>query len=120
MSELTRPADPAPTTTRSQSKRRGLGHLPSARRSLITSSPRRATQGKSPRSTKEPMSAGDRMPSSDSMRASWVPAFTNTAVPASIPTWLTQAKVKARMGVSAIARLTTKKGKIGTRRRVKR
>ena len=46
--------------------------------------------GKMPSSANEPKIAGEMMPLSELICASCVPAFTNTAVPASMPSWLTQ------------------------------
>ena len=68
----------------------------------------------------EPIRAGDRMPPRLSMRASWVPAFTYTTVPANMPSWLTQKKVQVRIAVRPSSRLTRKKGNTGTRRSVNR
>ncbi|MCY1546793.1 hypothetical protein D9M68_828080 [compost metagenome] len=48
-----------------------------------------AINGNTPSSTNEPSSAGLRMPWSESICASCVPAFTYTSVPASMPIWLT-------------------------------
>jgi len=69
---------------------------------------------------KEVTSAGERMPLSDSIWSSWAPAFTYTAVPASMPTWLTQQNVHSDSGVTDIARLTAKNGNAGTSRSANR
>ncbi len=46
--------------------------------------------GKMPSNANDPRIAGETMPFSEEICASCVPAFTNTAVPASMPNWLTQ------------------------------
>ena len=51
---------------------------------------RLAMNGKSPSSTNAPSRPGDRIPLSEVICASCVPAYTYTTVPASMPTWLTQ------------------------------
>ena len=76
--------------------------------------------GKMPSSTKLPISPGDRMPLKVSIWAICVPAFTNTMVPASMPIQLTAANVIVFMGVKPMARLITKNGNAGTRRRPNR
>ena len=43
-----------------------------------------------PSSTNESSRPGERIPDNESIFASWVPAFTYTIVPASMPSWLTQ------------------------------
>ena len=56
----------------------------------MTSITLRATSGNTPNTISEPSTPGDTTPDSESMRASCVPAFTYTRVPASMPSWLTQ------------------------------
>ena len=60
------------------------------------------------------------MPCNEVICANCVPAFTYTSVPASMPSWLTQAYVQTRMAVRPISRLMAKNGSTGTRRSVKR
>ena len=75
---VTRPAEPAPMTTRLRSKRAGLTAAQRAYtlRALTASTILLAISGKMPSSAKAPISPGDRMPDGDSIAASCVPAFT--------------------------------------------
>ena len=76
--------------------------------------------GNTPSSTNEPMSAGDAIDRSESIRASCVPAFTNTTVPANMPSMLTQKYVRVLMRVSPINKFRTKNGTTGINRSVNR
>ena len=87
---VTRPAEPAPMTTRLRSKRFGFVHLAYTLRARTASLSLRAASGNRPSSTSEPSTPGDTMPFSDVMFASCVPAFTYTSVAANMPSWLTQ------------------------------
>jgi len=76
MYAATRPAEPAPITTRLRSKRRGFFQRRYTRRARMDSTRRLAISGKKPSSMKAPISSGDRMPRGESMAPSRVPAFT--------------------------------------------
>jgi hypothetical protein len=80
----------------------------------------RTISGSRPRSTKEPIKLGDRMEASESILAISVPAFTKTRVAASMPSWLTQAKVQIFMCVNPANRFRTKNGMAGISRSVNR
>ena len=79
-----------------------------------------ANQGNVPSKTKEKIIPGDRMPDNELILASWVPALTNTIVPASIPIWLTKKNRIVFIGVRPMTKLMTKKGTMGINLRVKR
>jgi hypothetical protein len=109
-------------TTRLRSKRLGRSVFQRAytlRRRTIAIT-RRTISGSRPRSTKEPIKRGDRMEASESILAISVPAFTKTRVAASMPSWLTQAKVQIFMCVNPANRFRTKNGMAGISRSVNR
>ena len=76
MYAATSPADPAPITTTLKSNFFGLGNFPSTLRDLTTSMIFFAISGKMPSNTNDVIKAGDKIPLSESILASWVPAFT--------------------------------------------
>ena len=79
-----------------------------------------AMSGKTPRSTNEPMSAGERIPWSDSMRASWVPALTLDDGPREHSDLAHEREREGPHRSEPITRLMTKNGNAGTSRRVNR
>jgi hypothetical protein len=89
-------------------------------RRCTTASAFLTNSGSRPRSTKEPIKLGDRMEASESILAISVPAFTKTRVAASMPSWLTQAKVQIFMCVNPANRFRTKNGMAGISRSVNR
>ena len=90
ISAATRPPEPAPMTTRFVSKRFGFLNRRSTRRALNASSAFLAISGATPSSANDTHSVGDRMSPAEAMLPSSAPALTYTAVPNSMPSWLTQ------------------------------
>jgi len=76
MYALTRPAEPAPITTRFRSNRGGRGQRPWIRRAFTRVATRRASHGKTPSNASDPATAGETIPRTPPRLARRVPALT--------------------------------------------
>src|SRR6185437_14854241 len=76
MYDVTKPAAPAPMTTRLRSNRLGLGQRACIPLAFIRATAHRASHGNAASKANDPISGGDRMSDKRVSAPNWVPAFT--------------------------------------------
>jgi hypothetical protein len=82
---LTSPAAPAPITMRLLSKDFGFDQRDHTRRARSRSITRLVNKGNTPSAANDSSNPGEAISFNRSIAASWVPAFTYTSVPGSMP-----------------------------------